>query len=469
MVGEKDHNRRYIVVALISLILIVAIVAVVFGRPSTTEVFEPIDAPPISTTDIDGEPFNLFNNSGNVTILHFTGIEEPVCLECENQMREQIEELQDLFSTGSNATIVTVNMRKNPHSSDGRTLAERWWGLQVGWTWIEDWSPFPVSGPYEEYWNYRGAVSNPSVLLIDGDMRIVAVYHVYQMGSGEVDGVQTAEDLARDIERIQTGEWEGFKGVVTSSGVTVGAMFALGIITSLTPCSIALMAVVISYIMSERRRRSNGEPEEDTRIASRDGLVIGVSFTLGMAIIFFFIGVFLSQIGELVSASTWFYLLAGILVIILGVNSLYPLSFLVPSHPASPSEKVTDKDPSPGFLERSISRLSGDNRRGPIVGFSLGVLFSLAWAPCAVSLILPVFIWLVAQGFSWIVSGGLMFIFGLGHGVPVILLAVAGRSARGVMAQRSARIGEWVTRVFAVLVILFGVILMLRYFGIKLW
>jgi len=468
MVGKSGNRGLYITVVLVPLILIVAVVAVVSIRPSSTEVFEPMDAPPISTMDIDGEPFDLFNDSGNVTILHFTSIEEPVCLECEDQMREQIEELHDLWSTGSNATIVTVNMRKSTHSPDGRALAERWWGLDVGWTWIEDWSPFPVSVPYSEYWTYRGAVSNPTIVLIEGNTRVVGVYHIYQMGSGEVDGVQGAEDLGRDIESIQSGEWEGFEGEVSMGGVTVGMMFALGVITSLTPCSIALMAVVISYIMSERRREEDGSPE-DTGAGSKEGLIIGVSFTLGMAIIFFMIGVFLSHIGGLVSTSTWFYMLAGIFIIILGVNSLYPLSSLVPSRPFRRSGEGGKNGSQQGFLQRSISRLSMDERRAPVVGFVLGVLFSLAWAPCAVSLMLPVFIWVVAQGFSWVVSGGLMFVFGLGHGVPVILMAVAGRSARGAVAERSARIGEWVTKAFAAVVIAFGAILMLRSFGVALW
>ena len=315
----------------VTIVLMITVVALIFWNPSDEEVFEPRDAPPISATDLDGEKFDLNNHTGNVTVLHFTAIEEPLCLECLDQMRTQLEELKDLRSTGGNVTIVTVNMRKNPTSDDGRSLAERWWGLEVDWTWIEDWSPFPVSEPYNDYWTYRGAVSNPCVILIDGDLRVVALFHVYQMGSGEVDGVQRSGKLARDIESIQTGEWEGFEGEVSTSGVTIGGMFALGVVTSLTPCSIALMAVVISYIMSERRR-SQGVSDGDRRAASVEGLTIGVTFTLGMAGVFFLIGCFLSQVGILVSASDWFYLVAGILVIVLGVNSLYPLSS-IGSHP----------------------------------------------------------------------------------------------------------------------------------------
>ena len=466
--GSNGLKGSYLAVVVVSIILIAAVVAVTFGRPPTEGLFEPQDAAAISVVTLDGEQFDLSDHSGNVTVLHFTAIEEPVCIECENQMREQLEELKDLSSDLRNVTVVTVNMRKNPYSDDGRTLADRWWGLEVNWTWIEDWSPFPVSEPYREYWTYRDAVSNPSILLIDGDLQIVAVFHVYQMGSGEVDGVQQSDDLFRDIEKIQAGEWEGFEGEVTTRRITIGAMFALGVITSLTPCSIALMAVVISYVMSGRRRTQDGS-DGDRRAASVEGLIIGVTFTLGMAGVFFLIGCFLSRVGVVLSATDWFYLFTGILVIILGVNSLYPLSSLIPSGLSLRSSRSREDPSQHGLLQRTVLRLSGDGYSGPVVGFTLGVLFSLAWAPCAISLILPVFIWVMAQGNSWVVSGGLLFVFGLGHGVPVILLAVLGRTSRGRLVERSERIGHWVTVAFGIAVIAFGIILILRFWGFKLW
>ena len=468
MARAPGPKGSHLAVVIVSLVLMAVVVAVVFGRPSTEVVFESQDAPPISAVDLDGEPFDLSDHAGNVTVLHFTAIEEPVCLECENQMREQLEELKDLGSELGNVTIVTVNMRKNPRSDDGRALADQWWGVEASWTWIEDWSPYLVSEPYDEYWTHRGAVSNPTILLIDGDLRVVAVFHVYQMGSGEIDGVQRSGKLARDIEIIQAGEWEGFEGEVDTNHVTIGAMFALGVVTSMTPCSIALMAVVISYIMSERRR-SPGGSGGGRRAASVEGLTIGVTFTLGMAGVFFLIGCLLSQVGALVSASDWFYLVAGIMVIIFGVNSLYPLSSLIPSGLGRRIRRSDGNPSQQGLLQRTVSRLSRDDSSGPTVGLVLGVLFSLAWAPCAVSLILPVFIWVISQGYSWMVSGGLLFVFGLGHGVPVIPLAVLGRTASGNLAERSARVGAWVTRAFAIVVVAFGVILAARFFGVALW
>jgi cytochrome c biogenesis protein CcdA len=72
-----------------------------------------------------------------------------------------------------------------------------------------------------------------------------------------------------------------------------------------------------------------------------------------------------------------------------------------------------------------------------IGAFNLGVFFALGWAPCAVSLVFPVLIWLISQNVT-LLAGGMMlfvFVFGIGHGVPVIPIATfsraVGRTDRG--------------------------------------
>lgn len=84
-------------------------------------------------------------------------------------------------------------MRKNPYSEDGKTLAENWWDMNITWYWVEDFDPFPISAKYIDYWNIGGGSSNPSILLMDKEQNIVGVYHVYQMGKGEIDGIQVVE------------------------------------------------------------------------------------------------------------------------------------------------------------------------------------------------------------------------------------------------------------------------------------
>ena len=466
---EPAHRRLAPILVAVALLLVVmmAVLAIAFGRPGETRDFEPAPAPALQIDDIDGVPFDLASLRGNVTVLHFTAIEEPVCLECEGQMRGQAEALAALLDRPDPPKVVTVNMRSSELSSDGRSLAESWWDLSVNWTWIEELPPFSAAAAFRDYWTYRGGTANPTVLLLDQEMRIVAIRHIYQMGKGEVDGVQTADGLAHDIALIRAGEWEGAEGTVSAGETTLVTMFALGVLTSVTPCSIALLAVVISYIMS-RRGLEGGKDAISKRGASAEGLAIGIAFTLGMALVFLAIGCLLGQLGGFISASPAFYIVAGALLVVLGVNSLWPLASILPGRLSSQGGGEGRQKES--ILQRMLARFPQSGATGAVVGgLAIGVLFGLAWTPCAISLILPVLVVVMAKGYSWAVAGALLFVFGLGHGVPVIPLAVVTRAARGGLATKYATLGRWVVRAFGVVIIALGVIFILRYFGVALW
>ena len=83
---------------------------------------------------------------------------------------------------------------------DGRSLAEKWWKVNITWPWTEDIEPYTIASKYLDYWNVRGGSSNPTIILIDKDGNIAAVYHVYRVGEGEMDGVQKAETLQKDLQ-----------------------------------------------------------------------------------------------------------------------------------------------------------------------------------------------------------------------------------------------------------------------------
>jgi len=123
-------------------------------------------------------------------------------------MRDQILELESLVGFGNQATdVMTINIRKNPYSEDGYRMAEQWYGANISWHWIEEFDPFPVSTLYLEYWEVKGAFSNPTLVLIDQGLAVVGVYNVYCIGRGVVDDVQTAESFMEDAAEILAGEW----------------------------------------------------------------------------------------------------------------------------------------------------------------------------------------------------------------------------------------------------------------------
>jgi cytochrome c-type biogenesis protein len=101
--------------------------------------------------------------------------------------------------------------------------------------------------------------------------------------------------------------------------------------------------------------------------------------------------------------------------------------------------------------------------------FFLGILFSIGWAPCAMSLMMPVFILTLSQKISIIMGGLLLFVFGLGHGVPIIPLCAVTSSTRGKLGNKYVTAGKWMQRVFGLIIIVIGVIMALRFWGINLW
>ena len=80
---------------------------------------------------------------GKVVILHFTGVENPLCIECLEEMEGQIHELEKLAKSSDNVSIITINIRKNPYSISGCEMAVNDFGANISWHWVEDFSPYP--------------------------------------------------------------------------------------------------------------------------------------------------------------------------------------------------------------------------------------------------------------------------------------------------------------------------------------
>ncbi len=389
--------------------------------------------------------------TGEPLLIYIANIESPICRECEEVLSAQTKEIATLYSEHPDASIIAVNIRKNPYSEDGRSLALSWWGVNATWPWIEDYQPYPVAGRYMEYWSNSAGFSNPTILIVNSSGAVVKVYHVYQIGKGLIDGIQSSEKLYSDLRSADVNEKVWFSGSDTKTSLI--GMFALGIMTSLSPCSVALLAALFSYMISRKRRESG--------TYSREGLLIGISFTTGMALVFFVIGLFVSQLGIFVRSARFFDLIAGLILVTLGINALKPLSEIIP---------ISRQSAKDSYLQRVINTSVGLFERSSTLGaFFLGVVFSLGWAPCAISLVFPVIIWLVSQEVSPLGGGLMLFIFGLGHGIPVIPLAALSKPAAARIADRYISAGEVVMRIFGIAIIALGILFGARYLGFALW
>lgn len=443
---------------LLTMLVIWITIVIVIQPFAGAEEYKVEPATDFSTMDEHGMNFSLSDYTGNVIILHFTGLETPICLECEKEMKEQIRELENLHQSDVNATIITINIRKNPYSPDsGFEIAESNFGVNVSWHWVEDLSPYPISGLYQKYWTIDGGFSNPTLIFVNQEFNLVGVYNIYCLGKGSIDGIQSFESLSEDVSDIWSGNWERFKGGEYSESITFLGIFILGILTASSPCSIALLVAMISYV---------GTLQKDTMKKSKklslQGFWIGIIFTIGMSFVFFIFGMIISSLGIFLEISTLFYLIAGIILIILGINIFKPLTEIVKIKEKSETDsKVMDKGRN---IFMKISKKS------IYVGaFFLGVLFSIGWAPCAISLMMPVFILILAQKIPILTGGLLLFVFGLGHGIPIIPLCAVTSSMRGKIGNKYVAAGKWMQRIFGVIIIVIGLIMAARFWGINLW
>jgi cytochrome c-type biogenesis protein len=82
---------------------------------------------------------------------------------------------------------------------------------------------------------------------------------------------------------------------------------------------------------------------------------------------------------------------------------------------------------------------------------------------------MPVFVLTLTQQISIVMGGLLLFVFGLGHGVPIIPLCTATSSIRGKLGNKYVSAGKWMQRIFGIIIIAIGVIMAIRFWGIKFW
>ena len=476
----------------IALVLLLSFAALcLFVNPVSSET---VKAPDFSATSTDGKNFSLSDFRGAPLVLHITNIEIPLCIECEKSLKGQVQELARLLALDPKVQIVTLNLRKNQYSQDGKSLAEKWWKVNITWPWTEDIEPYAIASKYLDYLNVRGGTSNPTIVLIDKDGNVAAVYHVYKVGEGEIDGVQKAETLQEDLKNLNGTQWVGgengvsrtsqntdprqagtiafwrkwLENEISRKDVTAAGMFLLGILTSIAPCSIALMIAVFSYVMTVRRKEEYLAKSAST---SKEGFMMGIAFTMGLALVFFVLGLFISQLGAFVSDSKLFDLIAGMVMIILGISNFKPLGEIFePVTSRIRPDRGESCETKKSLLQRAVEASISISKHSAFLGaFTLGIFFALGWAPCALSMIMTALIWLASQNVTPLTGGMMLFFFGLGHGAPIIPIATFSRSVGGRIGDRYISIGKWTTKFFGLLVIVVGVIYAVRYVGFRLW
>jgi len=218
-------------------------------------------------------------------------------------------------------------------------------------------------------------------------------------------------------------------------------LFLLGIATFLSPCSIALISVYLTYAVGISK-------------SILKGLIIGVSFTIAMCLVFFFLGYAVTSLIPLSIINYQIFLgISGALLILFGINNLgFPRKIgLFTNVGSSINERIN------ALKLNALTRFSQYNYA--ISSFIFGLVISIALGPCSLSIVLPAILLTMLTAPTPFHGGLLLFMFGLGHALPVILLSTVLATARKAISQKISEKGEWLTKGFGIAFLVIGIIM----------
>ena len=224
----------------------------------------------------------------------------------------------------------------------------------------------------------------------------------------------TFQDIATFV-----GDWVSETSMASPAGFAVAAL--AGMVMGLAPNMLPLAPVIFSFVSGEHE--ANGKP----RTSRLRGFKLAVSFALGMATVDALIGILFGILGYYVARTFAVYLslsnfLVGALLLVIGLALLRVIRFRLPF-----------RTPRPGPMKTALG------------AYLLGIPFGLAVCPACTPLVLPIIAGISATG-APLLAGALLFTFGLGRGVPLIIVGstaglLKGLSGAEIWILRIERLG----------------------------
>lgn len=204
--------------------------------------------------------------------------------------------------------------------------------------------------------------------------------------------------------------------------VSIGIIFAAGLLTSLTPCMLSMLPITIGYI---------GGYEAKTRLQAAvqsTWFALGLATTLaGMGIIAGLIGKVYGQIG------IGLPIIVSIIAIIMGLNLLEALPIQFPSL----NDTWISEDLPPG-----------------VRSYSIGLTFGLVASPCSTPVLASLLGW-VANSQDLVLGAVLLLAYTAGYVAPLILAGTFTATIKKLLELR--RWSGWINPVSGALLVGFGV------------
>lgn len=178
------------------------------------------------------------------------------------------------------------------------------------------------------------------------------------------------------------------QALLDRSMMTIIIIFLGGLLTSISPCVLSMLPILVGYI---------GGYSED--VSKLKGFTLSATFVLGLATTFAILGIIAAYFGLIFGqvGIMWYYILAAV-SIIMGLNVLGVIHFNIPG------------------LKRMPVIL-----RGYSGTYLMGLSFGLAASTCATPVLAVIITYVAAQG-ELLYGSLLLFMYGIGHGVPLIIV-----------------------------------------------
>ncbi len=224
---------------------------------------------------------------------------------------------------------------------------------------------------------------------------------------------------------------ESLGNIVQNHGwVAFPACFLAGVISSASPCVLAMIPLVIGYVSGY----SEGSPKK--------AIQYSLVFTLGLTITFTILGVIAGALGRLFGdvGGFWKYVMPPV-AIILGLFLLGAFKFNV-----------------------SVPQRFMPKQRALLGAFLMGLFFGIVASPCATPVLAVILTFAAAQK-RIAYSGALLLCYALGHWILVLGAGISAGFAQKVLASKGiADFSNYSKKVGGVLLIGAGVYLIICLF-----
>jgi thiol:disulfide interchange protein DsbD len=205
-------------------------------------------------------------------------------------------------------------------------------------------------------------------------------------------------------------------------------LFALlGLGLSFTPCVLPMVPILSSIIVGEGANSSRGR-----------GLLLSVTYSLGMAIVYTALGVAAGLAGEGLAAALQNPWVLGSFGVLMAILSLSMFGFYELQVPAA--------------LQSKLSTVSNRQSSGKLAGvFVMGAISALIVGPCVAAPLAAALVY-ISQSRDVVIGGAALFAMAVGMSVPLMLVGVSA----GALLPRAGMWMDAVKRFFGVLMLAMG-------------